>query len=97
GLGVLDTTGGYRLWRRDTLIGMPLDRIRSNGYVFQVEMALVAQRLGYRILEMPIYFKDRRIGTSKMTLGIQIEAAVRVWQLLLLHRNLKPAQRQSGG
>ncbi|MCK4693818.1 MAG: polyprenol monophosphomannose synthase [Anaerolineales bacterium] len=97
GLRVLDTTGGYRLWRRDTLIGMPLDRIRSNGYVFQVEMALVAQRLGYRILEMPIYFKDRRIGTSKMTLGIQIEAAVRVWQLLLLHRNLKPAQRQSGG
>jgi len=97
GLSVLDTTGGYRLWRRNTLIGMPLDSIRSNGYVFQVEMALVAQRLGYRILEMPIYFKERRIGTSKMTLRIQIEAAVRVWQLLLLHRNLKPAQRQSGG
>jgi len=97
GLSVLDTTGGYRLWRRDTLIGMPLDRIRSNGFVFQVEMALVAQRLGYRILEMPIYFKERRIGTSKMTLRIQIEAAVRVWQLLLLHRHLKPAQRQSGG
>ena len=97
GLSVLDTTGGYRLWRRDTLIGMPLDRIRSNGYVFQVEMALVAQRLGYRILEVPIYFKERRIGTSKMTLRIQIEAAVRVWQLLLLHRHLKPAQRHSGG
>jgi len=97
GLSILDTTGGYRLWRRNTLIGMPLDSIRSNGYVFQVEMALVAQRLGYRILEMPIYFKERRIGTSKMTLRIQIEAAVRVWQLLLLHRNLKPAQRQSGG
>lgn len=93
GLKVLDTTGGYRLWRRDTLIGMPLDRIRSNGYVFQVEMALVAQRLGYRITEMPIYFKERRIGTSKMTLRIQIEAAVRVWQLLLLHRHLKPVQR----
>ena len=97
GLNVLDTTGGFRLWRRDTLTGMPLDCIRSNGYVFQVEMALVAQRLGYRILEMPIYFKERRIGTSKMTLRIQIEAAVRVWQLLLLHRHLKPAQRQSGG
>ena len=94
GLNVLDTTGGFRLWRRDTLTGMPLDCIRSNGYVFQVEMALVAQRLGYRILEMPIYFKERRIGTSKMTLRIQIEAAVRVWQLLLLHRHLKPVQRQ---
>ena len=97
GLTVLDTTGGYRLWRRATLNGMPLDRIRSNGYVFQVEMALVAQRLGYQILEMPIYFKERRIGTSKMTLRIQIEAAVRVWQLLLLHRHLRPAQRQPGG
>ena len=97
GLNVLDATGGYRLWRRDTLIGMPLDRIRSNGYVFQVEMAFVAQRLGYRILEMPIYFKDRRIGTSKMTFRIQIEAAFRVWQLLLLHRSLKHTQRQSGG
>ena len=96
GLKVLDTTGGYRLWRGDTLNGMPLDRIRSNGYVFQVEMALVAQRLGYQILEMPIYFKERRIGTSKMTLRIQIEAAIRVWQLLLLHRHLKPPQRQSG-
>jgi dolichol-phosphate mannosyltransferase len=72
---------------------MPLDRIRSNGYVFQVEMAFVAQRLGYKIMEMPIYFKDRRIGQSKMSLRIQLEAAVRVWQLLLIHRGLTPFHR----
>jgi dolichol-phosphate mannosyltransferase len=90
GLQVLDATGGYRLWRRHTLEAMPLDRIRSNGYVFQVEMAYVAQRLGFRHVERPIYFEDRRIGRSKMSLRIQMEAAVRVWQVRHLHRNLRP-------
>jgi dolichol-phosphate mannosyltransferase len=94
GLRVLDATGGYRLWRRKTLLGMPLDRIRSNGYVFQVEMAFVAQRLGYSTIEMPIYFEDRRIGQSKMTLNIQLEAALRVWHLLILHRGLTPLHRR---
>ncbi len=91
-LAVRDATGGFRLWRRETLAAMPLDRIRSNGYVFQVEMAFVAQRLGFRILEMPIYFTDRRIGHSKMSFRIQVEAALRVWQLLWLHRGLRPAR-----
>jgi dolichol-phosphate mannosyltransferase len=93
GLRILDTTGGFRVWRRETLLGMPLEAIRSNGYVFQVEMAYVAQRLGYRLLESPIHFEDRRIGQSKMSLRIQLEAAFRVWQVLLLHRNLTPADR----
>jgi dolichol-phosphate mannosyltransferase len=92
GLNIRDTTGGYRLWKRETLHAMPLERIRSNGYVFQVEMAFVAQRLGFKTLEMPIYFEDRRIGKSKMTLRIQIEAAIRVWQLLLIHRDLHPLE-----
>jgi dolichol-phosphate mannosyltransferase len=92
-LRVRDATGGYRLWRRETLLGMPLDRIRSNGYVFQVEMAYVAHRLGFALVEAPIYFEDRRIGRSKMSLRIQLEAALRVWQVLLLHRQLTPAQR----
>ena len=93
GLKILDATGGFRLWRRDTLLGMPLDSIRSNGYVFQVEMAYVAQRLGYRLVESPIHFEDRRIGQSKMSFRIQLEAALRVWQVLLLHRKLTPADR----
>ncbi len=87
-LQIKDATAGYRLWRRETLEGMPLDRIRSNGYVFQVEMSYVAQKLGFRLIESPIYFEDRRIGQSKMTLRIQIEAAYRVWQVRYLHRHL---------
>jgi len=93
GLKVRDATGGFRVWRRETLLGMPLDRVRSNGYVFQVEMAYVAQRLGYIAAEAPIYFEDRRIGQSKMSSGIQIEAALRVWQVLWMHRRLTPGQR----
>lgn len=91
---VQDATGGFRIWRRETLLGMPLDRIRSNGYVFQVEMAYVAQRLGYQIIESPIYFEDRQIGQSKMSFRIQVEAAFRVWQVLMTHRRLSPDQRK---
>ena len=92
---VSDATAGYRLWRRQTLIGLDLDRIRSNGYVFQVEMAYVAQRLGFRVTEIPIYFPDRRRGQSKMALRIQLEAALRVWQLMYRHRALKPEMRRT--
>ncbi len=95
GLRIKDATGGYRLWLRETLQGMPLDSIRSNGYVFQVEMSYVAQKLGYRMIESPIYFEDRRIGQSKMTLRIQLEAAYRVWQVRYLHRNLAAERRNS--
>jgi dolichol-phosphate mannosyltransferase len=90
----MDATGGFRDWRRETLAGMPLDDIRSNGYVFQVEMAFVAQRLGYNLVERPIYFEDRRIGQSKMSLRIQLEAAARVWQVLMMHRHLTPQSRR---
>ena len=86
---VSDVTGGFRVWRRETLQGMPLDLVRSDGYVFQVEMAYIATRLGYKLIESPIYFEDRRIGQSKMSFRIQIEAALRVWQIKYLHRKLK--------
>jgi dolichol-phosphate mannosyltransferase len=89
-----DATGGFRLWRRETLLGMDIqNRIQSDGYVFQVEMAFVAQRLGYRILEIPIYFPDRQAGTSKMNTRIQLEAARRTWEVRRRHRNLTPADR----
>jgi dolichol-phosphate mannosyltransferase len=94
-LAVHDATGGFRVWRRETLQGMPLSRVRSDGYVFQVEMALLAERLGFRVQELPIYFEDRRIGRSKMSFRIQAEAAVRVWQLLREYRGLSPAQRKT--
>jgi len=87
-LQVRDSTGGYRIWRSETLSGMPLKRIRSEGYVFQVEMAYLAQKLGFKISEQPIYFEDRRIGQSKMSLKIQLEAALRVWLLPYFYRGL---------
>lgn len=91
---VSDATGGYRIWRRGTLIGLGLERIGSSGYVFQVEMAYVAHRLGYRIAEIPIYFPDRTRGQSKMDLRIQVEAALRVWQVRARHHHLTPVDRR---
>jgi dolichol-phosphate mannosyltransferase len=93
GVPVKDLTGGYRLWRRETLAAMPLDQIRSNGYIFQVEMAYVASKLGFKIKEVPIYFADRQRGTSKMNFSIQAEAALRVWGLLGRYHGLKPSDR----
>ncbi|HUF40296.1 MAG TPA: polyprenol monophosphomannose synthase [Anaerolineales bacterium] len=89
GLPVRDVTGGFRLYRRELLEGMPLDRVRSNGYVFQVEMAYLARLCGARVQEVPIYFADRRWGTSKMSLRIQLEAALRVWQVKFEYRDLE--------
>ena len=89
GLPMRDCTGGFRLWNARVLRSMPLDRIRSNGYVFQVETAYVAVRQGFRFIETPIYFADRRWGTSKMNIKIQLEAAIRCWQLRGMYRDLK--------
>lgn len=92
-MNIRDITSGFRIWKHATLAGMPLDNIKSNGYVFQIEMAYVAQKLGYNLVETPIYFEDRRIGQSKMSFRIQVEAALRVWQVLLSHRKLTPGDR----
>jgi dolichol-phosphate mannosyltransferase len=90
GLPVRDATGGFRMWQRHTLQGMPLERVRSNGYAFQVEMAYIACRLGFQFKEIPFYFADRKWGHSKMSFRIQREAAIRVWQLLYEYRSLNP-------
>jgi dolichol-phosphate mannosyltransferase len=94
-LPVNDATGGFRAWRRETLLGMPLERVRSNGYAFQVEMAYIAYRLGYTFDEVPFYFADRQWGDSKMSFRIQVEAALRVWQMLYEYRDLNAAQRSN--
>lgn len=93
GIRVRDITGGYRLWRRETLEAIPLDSIRSNGYIFQVEMGYVTSKLGFKIKEVPIYFAERKLGKSKMNFSIQIEAALRVWGLLSRYRGLKPVKK----
>jgi len=89
GLKVRDATAGFKCWRRSTLEGIGLDRVRSNGYVFQVEMAYLTEKLGFRFLELPIYFEDRRIGRSKMTVPVKIEAAMRTWQIRWRHRKVR--------
>lgn len=89
GLKVRDTTGGFRLWRRETLQSMPLERVKSNGYVFQVEMIYLATLLGFRAKEIPIHFADRRWGKSKMSFRIQAEAAYRVWFLPTRYADLR--------
>jgi dolichol-phosphate mannosyltransferase len=87
GVKVKDATAGFKCWRRATLEGIGLERVRSNGYVFQVEMAYLTEKLGYRFLELPIHFEDRRIGQSKMTVPVKIEAAARTFQIRWRHRN----------
>ncbi len=90
GIRVGDATAGFKCWKREALQAINLDSIRSNGYIFQVEMAYVVEKLGLRVLEMPIYFEDRRIGQSKMDMRTKLEAAWRVWQVKWRHRRLKP-------
>jgi len=92
-LPIRDTTGGFRLWRREALSALPLERVRSNGYVFQVETAYVAHKLGLQFKEVPIHFAERLWGKSKMSFKIQMEAAMRVWTLLHQYRDLKPLSK----
>jgi len=93
GLPLHDVTTGYRMWRTETLKQMPFERIQSNGYIFLVEMIYLAHCLDYKIGESPIYFADRRWGKSKMSFKIQLEAALRVWQVWWNYRDLKKAGR----
>jgi dolichol-phosphate mannosyltransferase len=81
GLPVKDATGGFKCFRREALEAVDLDRVHSDGYAFQIEMSYKIWRLGYRILEIPILFVDRRVGISKMSRKIVWEAIWMVWRL----------------
>lgn len=83
GVDVRDLTGGFKCFRREVLEAIDLDQITARGYAFQVEMTYRAIRLGFKVVEVPIVFRERRVGTSKMDLGIAVEA---VWRLPLLRR-----------
>ena len=84
-----DATAGFKCWQVKALQAIGLDRIQSTGYVFLVEMCYLAEKLGYRIKEIPIYFEERQIGESKMDSGIKIEAALRVFEIRFRHRKLE--------
>jgi len=90
GVRTKDATAGFKCWQANALQRIGLERITSNGYVFQVEMTYVSEKLRFHILEVPIYFEDRRIGQSKMTIPVKIEAALRVFEIRWRHHNVKP-------
>lgn len=79
GMHIMDTTAGFKCYRREVLESIQPDKIRSVGYGFQIEMKFTAWKLGYKIVEVPIIFTDRKMGASKMTGGIFNEA---LWGVL---------------
>lgn len=91
GLRTRDATAGFKAWRRSALESVGPGRVRSNGYLFQVEMAYISERLGLRICEVPIFFTERRAGASKMSPRVKFEAAVGVLRVWRTHHRLRPA------
>ncbi len=83
GVPLCDSTGGFKCFRRAVLEAIPLDRVQSNGYAFQIEMSFRAWKKGFRLLEIPIVFVDRVQGHSKMSKKIIREAIWMVWWLRL--------------
>ena len=83
GIDVRDLTGGFKCFRREVLEAIDLSTVRSRGYAFQVELTHRAVHAGFRVVELPIVFRDRRLGRSKMSWRIAGEAALLVPQLRL--------------
>ena len=83
GLPIVDSTGGFKCFRRRVLQAIDFDRVRSNGYAFQIEMSFRAWKKGFRLVEIPIVFTDRVEGQSKMNKRIVREAIWMVWWLRL--------------
>jgi dolichol-phosphate mannosyltransferase len=83
GLSPHDLTGGFKAWRATTLAAIPFDGVHAGGYVFQIEMTYRASRAGARVVEVPITFRDRQVGRSKMSRRIIAEALLVVVRLRL--------------
>jgi dolichol-phosphate mannosyltransferase len=81
GVGINDLTAGFKAWRADTLQALDLDAVSAHGYGFQIEMTYRAICGGFRAVEVPIKFVDRRVGQSKMSGNIVLEAVTLVWAL----------------
>ncbi|WP_298443221.1 polyprenol monophosphomannose synthase [Ferrimicrobium sp.] len=96
GLRVRDATSGFRAFKAEVLRAIPLDEVRADGYGFQVEMAYLVTKLGFRITEVPVVFHDRREGTSKMSSQIVVEAMMlcTVWGLARWLPWLRQGSRQ---
>jgi dolichol-phosphate mannosyltransferase len=93
GVGVRDLTSGFKCFRREVLEAIDLDAIAARGYAFQVEMTYRAIQAGFTVVEVPIVFRERRVGTSKMDLSIVAEA---VWQVPRLRFGRRHLRGESG-
>jgi dolichol-phosphate mannosyltransferase len=81
GLDIRDLTGGFKCFRAEVLRAIDLDTVNSTGYAFQIELTYRALRRGFRVVEVPIVFEDRRVGQSKMSKAIVLEALAMVWKI----------------
>jgi dolichol-phosphate mannosyltransferase len=88
-LNARDCTSGYRCWRRDVLLSLPVDRIFSDGYSFLIEMLVGTEQRGYRVTEVPITFVERRQGESKLTAAVLLESIVTPWRLAATRSRLR--------
>jgi glycosyltransferase involved in cell wall biosynthesis len=81
GLDIRDATAGYRCWRREALMALPLAALKSSGYSFQVEMAWEAVQHGFLVAEVPIVFVERAQGASKLNRSAIVESMLLPWRL----------------
>jgi dolichol-phosphate mannosyltransferase len=81
GVGVRDLTGGFKCFRREVLEAVDLPTVECSGYAFQIELTYRALRKGFRVVEVPIVFTERRAGRSKMSRRILLEAVAKVWSM----------------
>lgn len=91
GLSAHDCTSGFRLWRREALAQIPLDRARASGYAFLTEMLFQAAHAGCRIGEAPIVFVERQAGYSKVSSGVLAESLLTPWRLILSRGRVRRA------
>jgi dolichol-phosphate mannosyltransferase len=87
GVGIHDLTGGFKCFRREVLEAIDLDAVQARGYAFQVELTYRAIQRGFRVVEVPIVFRDRQVGSSKMDGAIVAEA---IWRVPLLRFHGRP-------
>ncbi len=83
GVGIRDLTGGFKCFRRHVLESIGLDEVKSTGYAFQIELTYRTLKKGFTVKEIPIVFEDRRVGQSKMSRKIFLEALTMVWKIRL--------------
>jgi dolichol-phosphate mannosyltransferase len=91
GVGVRDLTGGFKCFRREVLEAIDLGSVTCTGYAFQIELTYRALRRGFRVAEVPIVFVDRRVGQSKMSRRVVLEALQKVWWIRFSSFALRPA------